>query len=60
MSYELAKEYVNSIGEENLTEAHLQEWYDKLITETDTLKKKFVRAHITVISNVIFARQQKS
>lgn len=57
MSYEIAKEYVANIGEENITEVHLQEWYDKLITETDTLKKKFVRDHITVISNVIFARE---
>lgn len=58
MSYELAKEYVNTIGEANITTAHLQEWSDKLLTETDTLKKKDIRTYITIISNVIFARPQ--
>ena len=58
MSYELAKEYVNSIGEANITEVHLQEWYDKLSNETDTLKKKFIRDHVTLISNVIHSREQ--
>jgi hypothetical protein len=57
MSYEIAKEYIANIGEENITAEHLQEWYDKLSVETDTLKKRFIRDHITVISNVIHSRE---
>jgi hypothetical protein len=58
MSYEIAKEYVAEIGEDNITSAHLEEWTVKLIAETDTLKKKFIRDHITVISNIIHSREQ--
>jgi len=57
MSYELAKEYVANVGEDNITVEHLQEWYDKLSIENDTLKKKNIRDHITVIANVINSKK---
>lgn len=57
MSYEIATEYVNTIGIENITEAHLQEWQNKLEGEFDTLKKRFIWDHITVISNVLNSKQ---
>jgi hypothetical protein len=57
MSYETAIEYVNTIGAENITEANLQEWQDKLEGEFDTLKKRFIWDHITVISNVLYSKQ---
>lgn len=57
MSYEIATEYVNTIGVENITEAHLQEWQDKLEGEFDTLKKRFIWDHITVISNALYSKQ---
>jgi hypothetical protein len=57
MSYETAIEYVNTIGAENITEAHLQEWQDKLEGEFDTLKKRFIWDHITVISNALYSKQ---
>ena len=57
MSYEIAIEYVNTIGVENITETHLKEWQDKLDGEFDTLKKRFIWDHVTVISNTLNSKQ---
>tara|TARA_B110000503_G_C7158437_1_gene418474 strand:- start:1391 stop:1561 length:171 start_codon:yes stop_codon:yes gene_type:complete len=53
MSYEAAVEYVNQIGEENITIDHLNEWKEKRLVETDTLKKRYIDSHIVLISNIL-------
>ena len=53
MSYEAAVEYINQIGEENITIEHLNEWKQKRLVETDTLIKRYIDSHIVVISNIL-------
>lgn len=53
MSYEATVEYINQIGEENITIEHLNEWKQKRLIETDTLIKRYIDSHIVVISNIL-------
>jgi hypothetical protein len=53
--YESAFSYVRSIGKNNISEVHLNEWKLKLSLERDTLKRRFINIHIVVITNILNA-----
>jgi len=47
--------YVKSIGKNNISEVHLNEWKSKLLLERDTLKRRFIQTHIVIITNILNA-----